>query len=342
VWTIESSVSGQVPVEITYFTSGLSWQAFYLATLSANEKQMDLKGYVRVSNQSGEDYENARTRLVVGKINLLEKISQLAKRQQPYGQPGQRPVPARRREMADKYRAAEKVLESAGAAPQAAKAITKEGLSEYFLYTIEGTETIKNGWSKRLRSFQKEDVDITNLYKFDQNRYGPGVVRFVKFHNDEAHNLGETPLPGGLVKVFGRAQNDDGLRYIGADNTKYIPVDQEVELNLGRASRVTVKPRVMDYRKLNIVDDSDGDVSGFDEVKDLSIRLNNYRKLPVQVEVTRHLPGAHWELDQTRNPGSYEKVDERTIRYLVPLEPHSETGIRYTLTLFRGERQYRR
>jgi hypothetical protein len=28
-----------------------------------------------------------------------------------------------------------------------AKEIVKEGLSEYFLYTIEGTETIPIGWS---------------------------------------------------------------------------------------------------------------------------------------------------------------------------------------------------
>ena len=30
------------------------------------------------------------------------------------------------------------------------KQIVKEGLSEYFIFTIEGTETIPNGWSKRL------------------------------------------------------------------------------------------------------------------------------------------------------------------------------------------------
>ena len=28
-----------------------------------------------------------------------------------------------------------------------AKAIVKEGLSEYFMFSVEGTETIKNGWS---------------------------------------------------------------------------------------------------------------------------------------------------------------------------------------------------
>ena len=32
------------------------------------------------------------------------------------------------------------------------KKIIKEGLSEYFIYAVEGTETIPNGWSKRMRS----------------------------------------------------------------------------------------------------------------------------------------------------------------------------------------------
>ena len=45
--------------------------------------------------------------------------------------------------------------------------VVKEGLSEYFLYTIEGKETIENGWSKRLISFDVEDVNVINLYKFE-------------------------------------------------------------------------------------------------------------------------------------------------------------------------------
>ena len=39
-------------------------------------------------------------------------------------------------------------------APAKPKEIIKEGLSEYFIYTIEGTETIPNGWSKRMRSLE--------------------------------------------------------------------------------------------------------------------------------------------------------------------------------------------
>ena len=43
-----------------------------------------------------------------------------------------------------------------GAAEGKAKEIIKEGLSEYFIYTVEGTETIPNGWSKRMRSFDAD------------------------------------------------------------------------------------------------------------------------------------------------------------------------------------------
>jgi len=87
VWRIQSKVSGDVPFEITYFASGIRWRAFYMATLTRDEKTLRLQGYVRVSNQSGEDYPEAQTRLIVGKINTVDEIAALAQRQAPYGIP---------------------------------------------------------------------------------------------------------------------------------------------------------------------------------------------------------------------------------------------------------------
>ena len=87
LWNVQSQISGKSPVEITYLTSRISWRAFYEGVLSADEKTLRLKGYVRVTNNSGEDYENAQTRLVVGKVHLLDQIAQLARRQDPYGRP---------------------------------------------------------------------------------------------------------------------------------------------------------------------------------------------------------------------------------------------------------------
>ena len=77
LWNIQSEVAGKVPVEITYLTSGLSWRAFYMGTLTEDEKTMRLEGHVMVTNNSGEDYENAQTRLIVGKVHLLDQIAQL-------------------------------------------------------------------------------------------------------------------------------------------------------------------------------------------------------------------------------------------------------------------------
>ena len=112
------------------------------------------------------------------------------------------------------------------------KEIKKEGLSEYFLYTIEGKETIPTGWSKRLLSFDVDEVPVVNLYKYEEERYGTFVVRFLSFKNDKEHELGETPIPGGMLKVYRNAGGEGHLSYTGQSSFKYVPVDEDVELNL--------------------------------------------------------------------------------------------------------------
>ncbi|MHC4316500.1 MAG: hypothetical protein ACYSW3_29000, partial [Planctomycetota bacterium] len=235
LWNIESGVSGKVPVEITYLTSGLSWRAFYMGTLTEDEKTMRLQGYVRVTNNSGEDYENAQTRLIVGKVHILDQIAQLARRQYPYGKPGQpAPVPKAPSARASMSRGRRVLLgDISNEITARRKEIKKEGLSEYFLYTIGGTETIPTGWSKRLISFDVAEVPVVNLYKYEQERYGNSTVRFLSFKNDEEHKLGETPIPGGMLKVYRGADDKGHLSYTGQSAFKYIPVDEDVELNLG-------------------------------------------------------------------------------------------------------------
>ena len=70
-WNVQSETDGEATVEITYFTSGISWTADYLCVANPAETEMGFEGFVRVFNNSGEEYENAQVRLVVGKINLV-------------------------------------------------------------------------------------------------------------------------------------------------------------------------------------------------------------------------------------------------------------------------------
>src|SRR5438270_844105 len=142
-WRIKSDFAGEVQIEIRYFTSGIRWSADYLAEAARNEKVMNLSGNVRVTNNSGEDYENAQLRLVVGVIRLVEEIADLARRDRS----GEAKKALAWSEVDGELRqkAQRGLNERLGEFDRRAGArnqIVKEGLSEYFLYTVEGRDTI--------------------------------------------------------------------------------------------------------------------------------------------------------------------------------------------------------
>ena len=343
LWNIESGISGKVPVEITYLTSGLSWRAFYMGTLTENEETMRLQGYVRVTNNSGEDYENAQTRLIVGKVHILDEIAELARRQYPYGRPGEviampgmAPAPRARARMEDKKAFA---LAEEAAVMRGPKEIEKEGLSEYFLYTIEGTETIPTDWSKRLLSFEVDEVSVVNLYKYEEERYGTSVVRFLSFKNDKEHELGETPIPGGMLKVYRNAGGEGHLSYTGQSSFKYIPVDEDVELNLGAVANVAVEPALMDFKTENYRFDRRGNISGWDEVRTFKIEVKNTRDIGVKVEIKRNFNTTYWDLIRSGDIDNFEKVDADTVKFTLALKPRSKREFGYVLRTYHGERE---
>jgi hypothetical protein len=340
LWNIDSRLSGKVPVEITYLTSGLSWRAFYMGTLTTDEKTMRLQCYVRVTNNSGEDYENAQTRLIVGKVHLLDEIAALARRQHPYGRPGEF------REM-DKLdapaampsrRARGVMMEKAAVVAMAPKEIKKEGLSEYFLYTIEGTETIPTGSSKRLPSFDVDEVPVINLYRYEEQRYGQSVVRFLSFKNDEKHKLGDTPIPGGTLKVYRTVDENQHLSYTGQSAFKYIPVDEEVELNLGSVADVVVEPKLMDYKTDNYEFGRKDDISGWIEIRTFKIEVKNTRDIPVEVEIKRNFNAPKWNLKKSGDFDEFEQVDMDTIKFTLKLKPQTKKRFEYTVTTYHGTR----
>ena len=216
------------------------------------------------------------------------------------------------------------------------KEIRKEGLSEYFLYTIEGTETIPDKWAKRLPSFDVEDIEIESLYKYDEERWGRKAIRFVSFANDAEHNLGDTPIPNGTVKIFGRAGGQNHLSYVGGTDIKYIPVGEEIELNLGPARLVGVEPKLMAFETDNYIFDNRGNVAGWDEIQTWQIEITNTRKLPVEIEITRGFDTPYWKL-QTEMP--YDKHDATHVRVETQLQPESQQSLAYTVTTYHGRRQ---
>ena len=198
---------------------------------------------------------------------------------------------------------------AAADAPRAVpKDIIKEGLSEYFIYTIEGTETIPNGWSKRMRSFESPTVPMKTVYRYRVPEYGEQLVRLYVLANDKASSLGETPLPDGTVRLF-RNNGRDGLSFVTAQSIKYVPIGDKIELNLGPDPEVVfewIKQRTWRTHLWMLVDGTnvyrqvdDGalqievnsSVAGWDEHTDYTQRIRNYTAKPIHVEVRRTLPG---------------------------------------------------
>ena len=307
-WNVQSDFDGEASVEITYFTSGIIWSADYVGVADKDEKQLNLAGFVRVSNHTGEEYEDAQVRLVVGTINLVEKIAQLA--HLPVDELGRLD-----REKAGelKFAAAKKAMDQPAPttqpqAPAEPKQITKEGLSEYFIFTIEGTETIPNGWSKRLRSLEAEAVPLKVQYRYRPQEYGDQLVRMYLLANTKEATLGTSPLPDGAVRVF-RDNGRDGLSYLAAQSVKYIPIGDKIELNLGVDPNVSFElVKLQAFRdeiwmQLNGADvfkrvgqpgvriDINSTVAGWDDHEVYSQRVRNYTPKSIEVEVRRSFPG---------------------------------------------------
>ncbi|MDX1944397.1 MAG: hypothetical protein SFU86_03245 [Pirellulaceae bacterium] len=309
-WNVQSEFDGAATIQITYFTSGISWSADYVCIADAAEKNLRVEGFVRVSNSSGEEYENAQVRLVVGTINLVEKIAQLAN--VPVPQATALPTA----EFHDYRNKAALGMMAPGAAPMggagpaqsAPKEIIKEGLSEYFIYTIEGTETIPSGWSKRMRSLEAPAAPVKVQYRYRPAEYGDQLVRMYLLTNDEKSKLGTSPLPDGTVRVF-RDNGRGGLSYLTRQAIKYVPIGDKIELNLGpdpevlfelvklRSSRDNLWLQVHgsgEFRKIGgdgVVRIENANLAGWDDRELFTQRIRNYTGGPIDVEIRRTLPG---------------------------------------------------
>ena len=379
-WNIQSELAGKIPVEIRYFTSGITWKADYVGIANEDETKLGLTGYVRVFNNSGELYDKAQVRLVVGTINLVEKIADLAARPAPGTEVSNKPTSGLAvrgealRDYAKKYDAfrADGGL-IGGLVVDGRKDVKKEGLSEYFLFTIEGREDIQHEEPKRLVSMKVADVPLECIYKLTDRDGGQQFTKFYRFKNvklrdeqgDEKdladmENLGVAPLPDGMVRLYSEYANKD-LAYVGGTSTKYVPIGDRVEVNVGTDSDITIVRRLKDQKITNVVArqykrriDNDFvmyyDLVDYDETFRYEEEIVSGKPVDVKVEVERRFdpnvvlwsedaPPADWNSDE---PGAYvdlhdiagrkERVDQNHVKYFLDMKPGEKRFVTYSVT----------
>jgi hypothetical protein len=352
-WNVQSDFDGQAAIEITYFTSGITWSADYVGIADKGEKDMNLDGFVRITNNSGEDYENAHVRLVVGTINLVEKIAQLARipmaEVRKLDEKSKSELRTESLMLALDREGKDKEMDDRAGIKLEQKQVIKEGLSEYFIFSIEGTETIPTGWSKRMRSLEAKSVPFKIQYRYRPQEYGEQLVRMYLLANDKISKLGDSPLPDGIVRIF-RDNGRGGLSFLAAQSVKYIPIGDKIELNLGRdpsvlfeliklkASRDNIWMQVNNtaiFRKVGqpgVQVEVNSSVAGWDDHEVYSQRVRNYTPAPIEVEVRRSF-GGHVIFRSQLNPILH---DYQTSQFTAPVQAGAKADLLFEIVRLQG------
>jgi len=280
---LEAAGGGQA-VELSYLTSGMSWQADYVANLAADGGSLDLSGWVTLTNRSGTAYDDATLQLVAGTVN--------------------RAKPASRRTELMAVRAAGKPTEP-----------VEEALLDYHLYSFERPTSIADRQTKQLALLSASAVPVRREYLLaGSGSYyrGPydGVARklkpavYLEFDN-AGESLGK-PLPAGVVRVYAK-DSRGAAQFVGEDRIEHTAKNERARLRLGEAFDITGERKQTAFRRIA------------DDVSESTwrIELRNAKDEAVTVKVQETLPG-DWEILQESQPHTKESARAASWNVAVP------------------------
>jgi hypothetical protein len=300
---VQSKTAQEQEVELSYLTSGLGWQADYVAELNAQDDALDLSGWVTLTNQSGATYQNAHLQLVAGDVHQVE----------PEHMGGRKA-----------YRQQTMAMATTDSA------MAEEQMFEYHLYTLARPTTIKDNQSKQVALLQAGQVPCRKefllpgkgyYYQHQQGDIGKKIKIgvFVEVANSKENNLG-VPLPKGVMRVY-KKDSQDRLQFIGEDRIDHTPENEIIRLKLGDAFDITASKKQTDFKK----------ISGFSPYHYVyesayRIELKNGKKEPVTVKVVEPVPG-DWDMLEESLP--HEKAASDTAVWQVEVPPLGSTILIY-------------
>ncbi len=298
VWLLDNRGAASQKVEASYLTADMNWNADYVLTVSRDEKQADLDGWVTLINNSGAAYHNAQLQLVAGELHRAPQPSPMMR--------------------ANGVMAMEKA-----AAPQ----FGQESFGEYHLYTLERRTSIENKESKQISLLGAKSFAIEKILRVDsQDDYTsatetgepekPPVKVYYKFRNDAKSDLG-IPLPAGIVRVY-QSDSAGRLQFAGEDNINHTPKDEDVSVYTGNAFDIVCERRQTDYKL----------ISRRVAEAEWQITLRNHKDSAATVEVRETVPG-DWEVISSSIKGT--KLDASTVSFSVPVDKDGTTTLTYRI-----------
>lgn len=267
VWNLETEKSGKLNIDLKYLTQGISWTSDYVLNLTKNN--LDLRGWITVTNNSGVTYNNAQITCLAGDVNRVRKTKNF-----------NTPVVLKRQM---------RIMEDA---PR----VSEESFSGYHIYKIPFRETIGNKQQKQISFIDKKEIKYhhygicTNSYFENYGKQKLIFINKIEFKNTKKNHMG-IALPSGNVRMY---QKDSKLQthFIGESHIHNIPEDEKITLSVGTLFDVTGEKTIIKF------------VSKKD-YKNVITRYNvrNQGKESVELRIEEHIPvyGEHIKLKSTCN-----------------------------------------
>lgn len=220
--------AGDQLVELSYLTSGLSWQANYVANLSGDAKFLDLSAFVAIHNTSGISYNNAMLQLMAGSVNKS---------------------PPRRE---NRVLASKVMMEGAMSAPEP----EMQSVGENYLYTIATPTSLEDRQIKQISLLtarhipvQQEFLLLANDWQYVEggnSKQKPKV--FLEFIN-QSGELGK-PLPAGKVRVYANDQKGSA-QFLGEDFISHTAEKEKIRIQLGESFDVFAEKSQQSVKRIN-------------------------------------------------------------------------------------------
>ncbi len=296
VWLLDAEHAGRHDVELSYLTGGIGWQADYVAVIGEGDN-LDLTGWVTLTNNSGMSYENARLKLVAGDVNRV------------------------RQEM---YRGRGKGVPVATMAMDSSVGFKEEQFFEYHLYTLGRPTTVLDNEQKQVELLRHAGIDAERKYVFrsstwQQDEQPRAIAVIMEFANDKGKGPG-IPLPKGVVRVY-QADKGGQLQFAGEDRIPHTPEGERVRLKLGEAFDIRgerIQTRIDQTRGRAPIE------------QDFQITLRNHKDESVTIDVIEEMPGyREWRVRGASH--DYERLSSSKLLFAVDVPAKGEAVITYTL-----------
>ncbi len=262
VWLAQSQTAGSENCQVTYTTTGISWDADYSAILNAAENALDISGWVTIDNKSGAAYKDAKVKLIAGDVRRVE---------------------AQPRPMMMKSRGFGEASEDL--------AFAEKPFMEYHIYTLQRSSTINNNQVKQIEFIAPaQNVPAKKIYIYERTKNDKKVQVKIEFENKKENGLG-IALPKGKVRVFEK-DTDDSLEFIGEDLIDHTPKNEKLSLYTGDAFDIAAKYTLVDSK---VAERYRWEKSTIDlrNHKDSAVTVFVDEKFPSSV---------NWKIDQSNKP----------------------------------------